>query len=140
MRPGWCRVERRRNDGVHVHPGRFAGRGRFLPHGPIPQRPGATFARRARLGSRARECSFPSREGGLMLRNSFWIAALGLTLALPAASAQAQDYLERGTWELTLSGSGASNEDLDAGSAGIGASLGYFLTDGLEILGRQTVA
>ncbi|CAA9381691.1 MAG: hypothetical protein AVDCRST_MAG64-699 [uncultured Phycisphaerae bacterium] len=75
-----------------------------------------------------------------MLRKSFWIPVLGLSLLLPAASAQAQQYLEAGTFELTLSGSGASNEDLDAGSFGLGASFGYFPIDQLEVLVRQTVA
>ena len=74
-----------------------------------------------------------------MLRNSFWIPVLGLSLLLPAASAQAQQYLEAGTFELTLSGSGASNEDLDAGSFGLGASFGYFPADQLEVLVRQTL-
>lgn len=74
-----------------------------------------------------------------MLRNAFWIPVVAVML-VPAAAAQAQEYLDAGTWELTLSGSGASNEDIDAGSAGIGASLGYFPIDQLELLARQTVA
>ena len=74
-----------------------------------------------------------------MLRKAFWIPLLGLAL-LPAASAQAQQYFEAGTFELTLCVSGASNEDVDAGSFGIGASLGYFPINQLELLVRQTVA
>ena len=74
-----------------------------------------------------------------MLRKSFWIPVLGLTL-LPAVSAQAQTYLDQGTFELTLSGNGSSNEDVDAGSFGISGSFGYFVADQLEILGRQTLA
>ena len=73
-----------------------------------------------------------------MLRKAFWIPVLGLAL-LPAASAQAQQYFEAGTFELTLSGSGSSNEDVDAGSFGIGASFGYFPVDQLEVLVRQTL-
>ena len=74
-----------------------------------------------------------------MLRNAFWIPVLGVLL-LPAASADAQSYLEKGTFELTLSGSGSSNEDVDSGSFGIGASLGWFPLDQLELLGRQTLS
>lgn len=75
-----------------------------------------------------------------MLRKSLWAPALGLAL-LPAASAQAQDFpgLDAGTWELTLSGSGSSNEDVDAGSFQVQASLGYFIVDQLELLVRQGV-
>jgi hypothetical protein len=64
---------------------------------------------------------------------------LGLAL-LPAMSAQAQTYLDQGTFELTLTGSGSSNEDIDAGSFGVSGSFGYFVADQLEILGRQTVS
>ena len=73
-----------------------------------------------------------------MLRKSFWIPVLGLLL-IPAASAHAQKYLDAGTWELTLSGSGASNQDINAGNFGVQGSIGYFLLDQLEIIGRQTV-
>lgn len=74
-----------------------------------------------------------------MLRNAFWIPVLGLML-LPAASAQAQQYFEAGTFELTLSGSGSSNEDVDAGGFGLSGSFGYFPADQLEVLLRQTVS
>ena len=74
-----------------------------------------------------------------MLRNSFWIPVLGLML-LPAASAQAQQYLDAGTFELTLSGSGSSSEDVDAGSFGAQASIGYFPIDQLEVLFRQSLS
>ena len=74
-----------------------------------------------------------------MLRNAFWIPVVAVML-IPAAAAQAQEYLDAGTWELTLTGSGASNEDADSGSAGLGASLGYYPIDNLELLFRQTVS
>lgn len=74
-----------------------------------------------------------------MLRKSFWIPVLGLAL-IPAVSAQAQQYLDAGTFELTLSGSGSSNEDVDAGSFGLAGSFGYYPVDQLEVLVRQTVA
>jgi hypothetical protein len=73
-----------------------------------------------------------------MLRKSFWIPVLGLLL-IPAASAHAQKYLDAGTWELTLTGSGASNRDVNSGNFAANVSVGYFLLDGLEILGRQSV-
>jgi hypothetical protein len=74
-----------------------------------------------------------------MLRKMFWIPALAIAI-LPAASAHAQKYLDQGTWELTLSGQGQSNQDVNAGTAGLGASVGYFVLDQLELLGRQTVS
>jgi hypothetical protein len=73
-----------------------------------------------------------------MLRNAFWIPVLGVML-LPAADAQAQRYLEARTFELTLSGSGSSNEDADSGSFGLGGSFGYYPIDQLEVLVRQTI-
>ena len=76
-----------------------------------------------------------------MLRKSFWIAALGLGMSvIPATSASAQQYLDQGTWELTLSGSGASNRDVNAGNFGIQGSIGYFVLDQLEVVGRQTIS
>lgn len=73
-----------------------------------------------------------------MLRNSFWVPVLGLML-LPAASAQAQQYLEARTFEMTLSGSGSSNEDVDAGGFGLAGSFGYYPVNQLELLVRQTL-
>jgi outer membrane protein W len=78
-----------------------------------------------------------------MLRKSFGIPAvllaLGAVALLPARSASAQTYLEAGTWELTLTGSGTSNQDVDAGNAALQASLGYYIIDQLEVLVRQGV-
>jgi hypothetical protein len=73
-----------------------------------------------------------------MLRKSFWIPVLGLLL-IPAASAHAQRYLDQGTWELTLSGSGASNRDVNSGNFSANVSIGYFVLPGLELTGRQAV-
>lgn len=73
-----------------------------------------------------------------MLRKLAWLPVLGLFL-LPTA-AHAQKYLDAGTWELTLSGTGSSNQDVDSGSFGIAGSLGYFVADQLEVGLRQTVA
>ena len=72
-----------------------------------------------------------------MLRKIVLLAALGLFL-IPATVAQAQ--FEEGDWELTLVGNGVANEDVDAGTLDVGASLGYFLTDGLEVAVRQTLS
>lgn len=74
----------------------------------------------------------------MLRKSSLWLPVVGLML-LPAASLQAQTYLDAGTWELTLTGSGASSRDLDAGSFGVQASIGYFIIDQLEVQGRQTV-
>lgn len=73
-----------------------------------------------------------------MLRKSFWIPVLGLLL-IPAASAHAQKYLDAGTWELTLTGSGASDQDVASGNFAANVGVGYFLLDGLELAGRQSV-
>lgn len=45
-----------------------------------------------------------------------------------------------GDWELTLGGSGGSNNDLDTSLGGVNASLGYFLSDTLEISVRQSMS
>jgi hypothetical protein len=73
-----------------------------------------------------------------MLRKLSWLPVLGLFL-IPT-SAKAQQYLDAGTWEMTLSGTGSSNQDVDSGSFGISGSLGYFVADQLEIGVRQTVS
>ena len=43
----------------------------------------------------------------------------------------------QGDWEFTLGGSGSSDKDFDTGSASVNASIGYFLTEGLELSLRQ---
>jgi hypothetical protein len=77
-----------------------------------------------------------------MLRKSFLTAAVALLL-LPASAVLAADEdfpgLDQGTFELTLTGSGSSNNDADAGVASLQGSFGYFLIDQLEILVRQGV-
>jgi hypothetical protein len=50
------------------------------------------------------------------------------------------DYGARtGDWEFTLGGSGTSNKQLDDSLGGLNFSVGYFLTDTLEVAARQTV-
>ena len=61
-------------------------------------------------------------------------AALALAL-LPAAAARAQ--FEAGDFELTLSGSGFSDETFDGGQFQVNGSLGYFFTDNFELSLRQ---
>ena len=77
-----------------------------------------------------------------MLRTMIGLAALAL-VSVPVHSANAADEdfpgLDAGTWELTLTGSGTSNEDADAGNAALQFSLGYFVFDQFELLVRQGV-
>lgn len=69
-----------------------------------------------------------------MLRNAFWIALIAL-LAPAAAMAQ----FHGGDWELTLSGSGGSDNDFDNNLIGADLSLGYFFTDNIEVALRQGI-
>ena len=45
----------------------------------------------------------------------------------------------KGDWDFTLGGGGTSNKDFSANAGNFNASLGYFLTDGLEVLVRQNL-
>jgi len=44
-----------------------------------------------------------------------------------------------GDWEVTLGGGGSSNNDFNNSLGGINTSLGYFLSDAVEIVGRQSI-
>jgi hypothetical protein len=57
--------------------------------------------------------------------------ALLLVPSASLANFQAQD------WELTLVGSGSSDEDFDANAISANVGLGYFFTDQLEVAFRQ---
>lgn len=46
---------------------------------------------------------------------------------------------EQGDWELTLGGSGASNNDFDDSFGGINFSVGHFISDALEVSVRQSL-
>lgn len=70
-----------------------------------------------------------------MWRTIFMIAILGFLLAPTAVMAQFQ----MGDKELTLSGSGSSDNDFDASNFSVEAGLGYFLNDNLEALVRQGI-
>ena len=64
------------------------------------------------------------------------LAALPLMLLMPALAAA---QVERGSWELTLAGTGSSNKDFDEHAIGFSGGLGYFVLDALELSLRQTV-
>ena len=58
----------------------------------------------------------------------------------PVAAESGGDHgPEAGELEFTLGGSGSNNNDFDAGSFGFNTSLGFFLSDSLEISARQTL-
>jgi hypothetical protein len=45
---------------------------------------------------------------------------------------------EMGEWEVTLGGSGSTNKDFNNSLGGVNVSLGYFVSDMLEVVGRQS--
>lgn len=63
----------------------------------------------------------------------FLVALLGLLLAPCAAMAEFQ----MGDKEFTLNGTGSSDNDFDTTVLSVEASLGYFLSNNLEVLVRQ---
>lgn len=69
-----------------------------------------------------------------MFRKGIVLAAL---LVLPA---MARADFEQGDVELTLGGTAANGPDFDGFSAGVNGSLGYFLTDELELGIRQSLS
>lgn len=69
-----------------------------------------------------------------MLRKGMVVAAL---LMLPTFSTYG--YFEEGDKEVTLSGQAANGEDFDAFVAGVAGSIGYFMTDNLELSIRQSL-
>ena len=65
--------------------------------------------------------------------------AIGLiSVLIPTAATRAQ-LAERGKWELTLAGIGASDKDFNNNAFGLSAGLGYFVIDNVELSLRQTV-
>ena len=71
-----------------------------------------------------------------MLRKFFVIGALGLFLLPAAAKAQ----FDEADWEMTLTGSGISDDSFDTTSLSVNVGLGYFFTDALEAGIRQSLA
>ena len=69
-----------------------------------------------------------------MLRKGMVVAAL---LMLPTLS---YGYFEEGDKEITLSGFAANGPDLDGVNIGANGSIGYFMTDNLELSLRQSLS
>ena len=68
-----------------------------------------------------------------MLRKWMVVAAL---MVLPTFS---YGYFEEGDKEVTLSGSAANSPDFDGVNIGANGSIGYFITDNLEVSLRQSL-
>ena len=61
--------------------------------------------------------------------------------SLQAATAKAEAYgPSDGDWEFLLAGTGSNDKDFNNGSGGFTASLGYFLTESLELGVRQSLS
>lgn len=71
-----------------------------------------------------------------MLRN-FVLVALFAMFLVPAA---AQAQFDEGDWEITIAGSGTSDDSFDETALSVGFSVGYFFNDNLEAGVRQTVS
>ena len=65
--------------------------------------------------------------------------AVTIAVLCTSVAANAQGF-RAGDKEFLLSGSGTSNQDFDSTTLSAAGSLGYFLTDGLEIALRQDFA
>jgi len=73
-----------------------------------------------------------------MLRKGMVLSVLAV-LAAMLAPRSAFAYFEETDKEITLSGTAANGPDFDGVFAGVNGSLGYFLTDQLELSIRQTI-
>ena len=73
-----------------------------------------------------------------MLRKGIVLTAFAAA-ALALSSQSSYGYFEQGDKEVTLSGSAANSKDFDGFVAGANASLGYFITDNLEVAVRQSL-
>ena len=73
-----------------------------------------------------------------MLRKAFAISAVVVALGVLPSAATAQGF-DQGDWELQLTGNGANGNDFDGFTVGASGSLGYFMTDALELSLRQSV-
>lgn len=57
-----------------------------------------------------------------------------------SVSAQEMGAFSQGKWELTLVGSGSSDESFDGTTLSTEAAIGYFISDNLELVVRQGIA
>jgi len=73
-----------------------------------------------------------------MLRKGMVLSVLAVAAAV-LAPRSAFAYFEETDKEITLSGTAANGPDFDGLVAGVNGSIGYFLTDNLELSLRQTV-
>ncbi len=60
--------------------------------------------------------------------------------ALAAAQNDRDKNKKEGTWEVTLGGFANNDEDFDVGSGQVAGSVGYFVTETIQIVGRQNAA
>lgn len=70
-------------------------------------------------------------------------AALCAFLAAGSAVQAAESSMwgaEKGDWEFTLGGGGNSSKDFDANAGSFNASLGYYLSEPIELVLRQNLA
>ena len=72
-----------------------------------------------------------------MLRNGIVLSALALALVMLPQSSYA--YFEEGDKEVTLAGQAANGTDWDGVVIGANGSIGYFITDNLEVALRQSL-
>ena len=73
-----------------------------------------------------------------MLRKGIVLSVLAVA-AVAMAPRSTYAYFEEGDKEITLSGTAANGSDFDGVNAGINGSIGYFLTDNLELSVRQSI-
>ncbi len=59
--------------------------------------------------------------------------------AAPAPQQSANTTRREGTWEVTLNAAGGNDEDFDAGLAQLVGSAGLFVSDELQVVGRQNI-
>lgn len=72
-----------------------------------------------------------------MLRKSWLVGLAALALFLVPSAAQAQ--FQQGDWELTLAGTGASDNEFVTNNFSVNGSLGYFFSDQIEVGLRQGI-
>ena len=73
-----------------------------------------------------------------MLRNGMILSVLA-ALAVAMVPRSSYAYFEDGDKEITLSGSAANGNNFDGVTAGVNGSIGFFVSDQLELSLRQTL-